>query len=152
VSAATQSKLDPRLSPAERIRALTDAARRLYQHPDLDFRLAGCCLASLLSGDSDSIAEFVGFSTTRGHRASNRARRAMRDDLLREAALAHFDGDPRPLAVALARYSTDCWPRDRAKVEDPYPDGSLKSMLWLAMQSWPIVPAERQIRRIIIRS
>src|SRR5260370_9266096 len=77
-----------------------------------------------------------------------------RDQILREAAKAHFTGmgvpeQARRLSRELHSYATRTWPRDRLQNTNPHATGTLKAMLYDAfrLRDWPL--SARQIERAI---
>jgi hypothetical protein len=67
-----------------------------------------------------------------------------RDDLLRGLGLP-----PAPLAKALRRYRSDCWPRDRALARSPYRQDDRRNVFFQILKLVDRELGERQIRRIL---
>jgi hypothetical protein len=77
-----------------------------------------------------------------------------RDRLLREAAAGRWPDlsiTARAVLLArqLARYRATAWQRDRIRIENPYPPGELRTVLWQALRLVDRDLSQRHARRIL---
>jgi hypothetical protein len=99
--------------------------------------------------------EILGAHVAGVDRASFRAKaREARNECLRQAAQIKY-GDLSPgqrvhmMTRDVSRYYAGAWRLDRTLLEDPYQLDAFRSALWHSLKSWPVSPAEKQMRRIL---
>ena len=129
--------------------AIGAAATLLLGHPDPTVQAIGRWLAlHATGGEPGDLFESLGVDGCRGHSAGARARRARRDQLLRDASPGRT---PARLAAALRHYEATAWPRERARAENPHPAGTDKATFWEVLKLVGHAPGEKQMARIISR-
>lgn len=106
-------------------------------------------ISIFLEGEADSLDEAFGLQNGKGQSWRLQLTLDRRDRWLRRAAQEHsLSADD--LAVALARYHADGWPRERTLPECPERHrGKVQECLWHALKSRPRPLSARHIRQII---
>ncbi len=129
--------------------AVAVAAALLRQDGDPAVQAIGDWLAGhATGGEPGDLFEALGVDGCRGHSAGDRARRARRDQWLRDASPGRT---PAQLAAALRHYAATAWRYERARAENPHPSGTLKATFWEVMKLVDHAPGEKQMTRIISR-
>jgi hypothetical protein len=115
----------------------------LAGHPDERARWVGAWFSE---GARGSLREFLGIeSAGRGHSTAEREI-AERDELVCELAQNVTAGR---VESEVANYIATPWRLDRLKLENPYPPGSRKALLWRMMKLRPQRISRRHISRIL---
>ena len=137
-----------RADPLEALQLVADA---VAMHPNEQVRLVGDWLRA--GGSAALLAYISGQDGRRGHSVVLEAQHAARNAALREAAKQWRDLAPKKvtklLASEFARYFSDCWPRDRERVENPFPADSQNGLFWIALRAVPQAIGEAQCARIL---